>query len=85
MDSPDFAGKIARSDFLWIVELYRTGCGYCAELAPEYEKLAIKLKRVCARVSPCGRQLQLHCVAARAVSCRRGEARKERTQSPTLT
>eukprot|EP00047_Mylnosiga_fluctuans_P013197 m.30035 g.30035 ORF g.30035 m.30035 type:complete len:358 (+) comp4736_c0_seq1:25-1098(+) len=37
---------IAKSKFLWIVELYREGCGYCQQLTPEYEKTAKQLEKL---------------------------------------
>ncbi len=38
--------KITDSPYLWIVELYREGCGYCQLLTPEYEKAAGKLRKL---------------------------------------
>ena len=32
--------SISKSKFLWIIEFYREGCGYCQQLVPEYEKTA---------------------------------------------
>eukprot|EP00048_Salpingoeca_helianthica_P020673 m.7896 g.7896 ORF g.7896 m.7896 type:complete len:347 (+) comp5116_c0_seq1:101-1141(+) len=37
---------IANSKFLWIIELYREGCGYCQMLTPEYEKTAAALEKL---------------------------------------
>jgi thioredoxin-related protein len=37
----DAAGlkRLQRSNYLWILEFYREGCGYCVQAAPEYEKV----------------------------------------------
>ena len=37
----DAAGlkRLQRSNYLWVLEFYREGCGYCVQAAPEYEKV----------------------------------------------
>ena len=44
----DAAGlkRLQRSNYLWVLEFYREGCGYCVQAAPEYEKAATSLKRM---------------------------------------
>ena len=38
--------RLQRSNYLWVLEFYREGCGYCVQAAPEYEKAATSLKRM---------------------------------------
>jgi hypothetical protein len=44
----DAAGlkRLQRSNYLWVLEFYREGCGYCVQAAPEFEKAATSLKRM---------------------------------------
>ncbi len=44
----DAAGvkRLQRSNYLWVLEFYREGCGYCVQAAPEYEKAATSMKRM---------------------------------------
>ena len=38
--------QVLNSEFLWVVEFYREGCGYCQLLTPEWEKVAANLKHM---------------------------------------
>ena len=38
--------KQGSGDYLWVVEFYREGCGYCQLFTPEYEKAAGNLKNL---------------------------------------
>ncbi len=38
--------RLQRSNYLWVLEFYREGCGYCVQAAPEYEKAATSMKRM---------------------------------------
>lgn len=42
----DFKDRVSNSSFLWVLELYREGCGFCALLHPEYDKAASDLKHL---------------------------------------
>eukprot|EP00928_Gymnodinium_smaydae_P066420 TRINITY_DN49434_c0_g1_i1.p1 TRINITY_DN49434_c0_g1~~TRINITY_DN49434_c0_g1_i1.p1 ORF type:complete len:305 (-),score=83.38 TRINITY_DN49434_c0_g1_i1:57-971(-) len=42
----DFRKKISNSSFLWFLQLYREGCGFCKLLEPEYERVAAELKHI---------------------------------------
>lgn len=42
----DFKEKVSNSSFLWVLQLYRESCGFCALLNPEYDKAASDLKHL---------------------------------------
>jgi len=45
-DEKQFKKEVLNSEFLWVVEFYREGCGYCQLLTPEWEKVAANLKHL---------------------------------------
>lgn len=46
VDSPKYIESMEKSNFLWLVELYREGCGYCQQLTPHWNGVASKLRKV---------------------------------------
>eukprot|EP00056_Hartaetosiga_gracilis_P006648 m.98544 g.98544 ORF g.98544 m.98544 type:complete len:556 (+) comp12522_c0_seq1:2487-4154(+) len=46
LDNVSYIPKIEKSKFLWVIEIYRLGCGYCQQLSPHYEKVAKKLRKL---------------------------------------
>jgi len=38
--------KVTNSPYVWIVALYRDGCGYCELLKPEFEKASGKMRKM---------------------------------------
>ena len=45
-DEKQFKRDVLQSNFLWAVEFYREGCGYCQLLTPIWEKVAENLKNL---------------------------------------
>lgn len=45
-DESQFKRDVSQSNFLWAVEFYREGCGYCQLLTPIWEKVAENLKNL---------------------------------------
>ena len=45
-DEKQFKREVSESNFLWAVEFYREGCGYCQLLTPVWEKVAEHLKNM---------------------------------------
>jgi len=46
IDSSRYLDTIEQSNFLWLLEIYREGCGYCQQLTPHWQSVAGKLRRV---------------------------------------
>eukprot|EP00927_Polykrikos_kofoidii_P046119 TRINITY_DN40312_c0_g1_i1.p1 TRINITY_DN40312_c0_g1~~TRINITY_DN40312_c0_g1_i1.p1 ORF type:complete len:322 (+),score=54.45 TRINITY_DN40312_c0_g1_i1:60-968(+) len=42
----DFRKHVSNSSFLWVLQLYREGCGFCKLLEAEYERAATDLKHI---------------------------------------
>ena len=45
-DEKQFKREVMESSFLWAIEFYREGCGYCQLLTPVWEKVAEHLKNL---------------------------------------
>ncbi len=45
-DEKQFKREVLESNYLWAVEFYREGCGYCQLLTPIWEKVAEHLKNM---------------------------------------
>ena len=45
-DEKQFKREVMESNYLWAVEFYREGCGYCQLLTPIWEKVAEHLKNL---------------------------------------
>ena len=46
VDETQFKRDVLNSNYLWAVEFYREGCGYCQLLTPIWEKVAENLKHL---------------------------------------
>jgi thiol-disulfide isomerase/thioredoxin len=45
-DEKQFKREVLESNFLWAIEFYREGCGYCQLLTPVWEKVSENLKNL---------------------------------------
>ncbi len=45
-DEKQFKREVMDSNYLWAIEFYREGCGYCQLLTPVWEKVAEHLKNL---------------------------------------
>lgn len=42
----EFKERVSNSSFLWVLQLYREGCGFCKLLEAEFEKVAADMKHI---------------------------------------